>query len=312
MATCLGRGVYASPVSVAHGPPLLILPIPLVHRSDAAHSWLLELLLKILELTGKRLDTDVARATVDGYFVRLDTISKTHPDTRLRHLTFNVLELRKADWKTRREVKNSDEGRSSTQRRAAEWALAQADFQRKESGRAKKAPPKGRPAEGAAKPPPKKDAEPPAPRETAAARPQSVPSAGEPELSEAQLEVIVVQARSTLTEFAGPSHALRPRRYGSDAERGMQQAGAPPLHGAHSTAQHRLAHGPMVMGWRGRAGRPATGPGLLRQDMTKMVKIAYCLPDLQPKKSYAFFRTSFSLTSNKKSARDLQQQQKVH
>ena len=47
--------------------------------------------------------------------------------------------MRKSGWKTRQEVKDSDESMSSVVRqRATEWAIAQADFQRKEDERTKK------------------------------------------------------------------------------------------------------------------------------------------------------------------------------
>eukprot|EP00667_Euglena_gracilis_P000619 EG_transcript_619 len=64
------------------------------HTEDR-NSWLLEFLVKLMELTGKRLDKDYIRTYMDSYFSQLDTISRTHPDTRLRHLTFNLCEMRR-------------------------------------------------------------------------------------------------------------------------------------------------------------------------------------------------------------------------
>jgi hypothetical protein len=173
-------------------------------HSDEVNSWLLEFLLKLLELTGKKLDRDLARQTMDGYFSKLDTISKTHPDTRLRHLTFNIIEMRKSGWKTRQEVKDSDESMSSVVRqRATEWAIAQADFQRKEDERTKKDAAKskklvgGKTSKEQAK---KADAKGVAHKEAAAAKQSADVTVAA--LSEEQLGTIESLAKSTMTEYA--------------------------------------------------------------------------------------------------------------
>jgi len=101
-------------------------------HTDDKNSWLLEFLLKLLELTGKKLDREAATGTMDGYFRELVTISRRHPDVRLRHLTFNIIEMRRAGWRTREQVKQSEEQSMASRARAAEWERAQADVKKKE------------------------------------------------------------------------------------------------------------------------------------------------------------------------------------
>eukprot|EP00667_Euglena_gracilis_P008337 EG_transcript_8437 len=67
---------------------------------------------------------------MDSYFSQLDTISRTHPDTRLRHLTFNLGEMRRAGWRTREEVKASNESLQGSRARAADWEAAQANLKK--------------------------------------------------------------------------------------------------------------------------------------------------------------------------------------
>jgi len=109
----------------------------LIHRliekdhTDFCSTWVLELLLTLLQLTGKKLDRIKIRDVMDRYFFRLEQVAKLHPDTRMRHLTFNLVEMRHVGWQTREQAKASGDAFSlSTRRLAAEWAAAQMASQR--------------------------------------------------------------------------------------------------------------------------------------------------------------------------------------
>lgn len=171
-------------------------------HTDDANAWLLEFLLKLLELTGKRLDRETAKDAMDGYFRQLDLISRTHPDTRLRHLTFNVIEMRRAGWRTREEVKGSHESLMSSRARAADWEAAQAASKKQEEALLSKKS-KGTDKATAAPKDAKKDAKAKGAGKDAPAAKPAAPAAVEPAkaLTEEEMEGVQSRARSTLQEW---------------------------------------------------------------------------------------------------------------
>lgn len=67
----------------------------------------IETLHEMLNVVGKKLDRLQAQSNMDMYFETLAGIAQTHPIKRIRFLILNMVELRKANWVSRQDMKQT-------------------------------------------------------------------------------------------------------------------------------------------------------------------------------------------------------------
>lgn len=71
--------------------------------------------MEMLNQVGKKLDKPAMKVNMDLYFAKLSELAQTHPVKRIRFLVLNMVELRKANWVTRQDLKQTqEEGAPST------------------------------------------------------------------------------------------------------------------------------------------------------------------------------------------------------
>eukprot|EP00667_Euglena_gracilis_P001234 EG_transcript_1235 len=69
----------------------------------------METLMEMLNQVGKKLDKPAMKVNMDLYFAKLSELAQTHPVKRIRFLVLNMVELRKANWVTRQDLKQTQE-----------------------------------------------------------------------------------------------------------------------------------------------------------------------------------------------------------
>eukprot|EP00668_Euglena_longa_P004979 GGOE01005847.1.p1 GENE.GGOE01005847.1~~GGOE01005847.1.p1 ORF type:complete len:1039 (-),score=252.58 GGOE01005847.1:994-4038(-) len=78
-------------------------------HTDARNLESMETLIEMLNQVGKKLDRQQVKVNMDMYFDKLAELAQVHPIKRIRFLVLNMVELRKANWVTRQDMKQTQE-----------------------------------------------------------------------------------------------------------------------------------------------------------------------------------------------------------